>query len=67
MGELMTITDIAPRLKHSETTIRRLIHAGAMPCRKSGRRYFFTEQDINEYLEKSKINGQEVFNNEDSC
>jgi excisionase family DNA binding protein len=52
MCELYSILDTAPKLKIAEITLRRLIKKRAIPFHRIGHRYFFTEDDINEYLLK---------------
>ena len=52
---LKTIKEVAPILNSSETTIRRLIRRRQIPFRQVGRRIFFTDNDLNEYLQNIKV------------
>jgi excisionase family DNA binding protein len=52
MTDLFTIKDTAPKLRIAEITLRRLIKKRAIPFHRIGRKYFFTERDIEEYLLK---------------
>jgi len=52
MSELSSIRETAPKLHIAEVTLRRLIKKRQIPFRRIGRKYFFTNEDINNYLNK---------------
>jgi len=53
MKELLQIKELAPRLKISCVTIRRLIKKREIPFHMIGKQYFFTENDIDTFLAKT--------------
>ena len=55
MPTLLSIDELAPILKSSTTTIRRLIRAKKIPYRKIGVRYFFNETDIQDFLSNNRF------------
>lgn len=52
MAELFNIQETAPKLRIAEITLRRLIKKREIPFHRIGRKYFFTNDDINYYLNK---------------
>jgi len=52
MSELSSIRETASKLRIAEVTLRRLIKKRQIPFRRIGRKYFFTNDDINNYLNK---------------
>jgi|TergutMp193P3_1026864.scaffolds.fasta_scaffold14984_2 excisionase family DNA binding protein len=55
MQKLLSIIDAAPMLKISEITLRRLIKKKEIPYHRIGKRYFFTEEDIENYLSNVSV------------
>jgi len=55
MSKLMSIRVVAPTLNMAEITLRRLIRKREIPFHRIGHRYFFTEENINEYLSKTAV------------
>jgi excisionase family DNA binding protein len=55
MQKLLTVSDTAPILGVAIITLRRLLKKHEIPFHKIGRRYFFTEQDIETYLSKNAV------------
>ena len=59
MPNLMTIREVAPILRSSEITIRRLVKTKKIPYRKIGARYLFDENDIKNFIEGVKVAPQQ--------
>jgi excisionase family DNA binding protein len=55
MQSLLRIRDAAPMLKISQITLRRLIKKKEIPYHRIGNRYFFTEEDIENYLSNVSV------------
>jgi excisionase family DNA binding protein len=51
MSELINIHDTALKLHIAEITLRRLIKSRKIPFHRIGRKYFFTDENIKQYLE----------------
>ena len=58
MLELLNISDVAKRLKVSETTIRRLIASGKLRSFRVGDLIRIREQDLIEYVEQQLHGGK---------
>jgi len=52
---LLSIKEAAPLLKCSEVTLRRLIRAGKIGYKKIGSRYLFTENHIQDFLNRVDV------------
>lgn len=53
MGEsLLTVQDVADRLKVSESTVRRLIDQGAIPIVRIGRQIRIRPEDVEKYIKQ---------------
>jgi len=52
---LMTIKETAPLLKCSEVTLRRLIRAGKIGYKRIGSRYLFTQDHIQDFLNRVDV------------
>jgi excisionase family DNA binding protein len=65
MQKLLRIIDVAPMLKISQITLRRLIKKRGIPHHRIGNRYFFTEEDISNYLSNVSVPMKDK-NDEDS-
>ena len=55
MSKLMSVKVVAPTLNMAEITLRRLIKKRGIPFHQIGHRYFFTEENIQEYLSKTAV------------
>jgi len=55
MPNLLTIRDTARILGVAIITLRRLLKKHEIPFHKIGRRYFFTEEDIETYLSQNAV------------
>ena len=53
---LMTPDDVAKRLAISKEGVCRLIHRGALNCRKVGRLLRFTPDDLDTFLDRARVN-----------
>jgi len=51
MENLIPIKDVTKIVPVSVMTLRRLINQGAIPYRRIGSKYYFTESDLSEYLD----------------
>lgn len=58
MPNLKTVDEIAPLLRSSTTTIRRLIHKGELPYTKIGKKFLFTDDHISMFLTRNVGNVQ---------
>jgi excisionase family DNA binding protein len=58
---LFTIHDVAPLLKISEITVRRFIKDHSIPYHKIGKKYFFTDEDLQAYFTKVAVPMREEF------
>jgi len=54
--ELFTTKTAAPKLHCAEVTLRRLVASGQLPYHKIGRRIFFTQSDIDAFLDAAARN-----------
>ena len=50
MLNIFNVNDTAQKLHISTVTLRRFIKKRVIPFHKIGKKYYFTEEDINEYL-----------------
>jgi len=55
MPKLMSVKVVAPTLNMAEITLRRLIDKNGISFHKIGKRYFFTQEDIEEYLSQTAV------------
>ena len=55
MEELFTLAEAAAILRVNELTLWRWRKAGAITCRKRGRWIRFTTEDIQQFLDKQKL------------
>lgn len=53
--EFMTVEDVSKLLKVSRMTVYRWIKAGKLTGYKVGRSYLFKKEDINDFVEKNKV------------
>jgi len=51
----MTVSDTAPILNMAIITLRRLIKKRGIPFHKIGRRYYFTDDDIQTFISKTAV------------
>ena len=56
MPVLKTIEEVAPILRSSTVTVRRLIHRGELPFTKVGKRYFFSEKNLADFIAHNEFN-----------
>jgi excisionase family DNA binding protein len=56
MSNLLSLREASPILRSCETTLRRMARRGELPCRKFGKRYFLSQDDINKFLNDKKYN-----------
>ena len=47
----LSLKEAAKKLGVGETTMRRLVRRGELPCIKLGSKQLFLEQDLNDYLQ----------------
>lgn len=57
MSDILTIKQVAERLKVSERTIRNWIDKGDLKAYRFGLQYRIDETDLNEFIKKSKVKG----------
>ena len=62
MPKLLTVYDTAPILNMAIITLRRLIKKRKIPYHRIGKRYFFTEEDIQKFISESAVSMGEVKN-----
>jgi len=55
MPKLLSIRVTAPLLNMAEITLRRIIRKKEIPFHKIGKRYFFTDEDIETYLSQTAV------------
>ena len=55
MSNLKSIKEVAPLLNCAEISVRRLIRARKIPFHKVGSRYLFSEENIQQYLNSTKV------------
>ena len=55
MNKLKSVKETAPLLNCAEITLRRLIKARKIPYHKIGCRFLFTDENIRQYLESTKV------------
>lgn len=56
MGELLTVQDVAERLKVSRYFVYNYINSGELPCIVlSSKKRRFLEKDVEEFLQKKKV------------
>ena len=60
MQKLMTLKEVAELLNIAEVTIYRWANAGKIPAHKLGRQWRFVRSEIEEWLERQKIDSQEL-------
>jgi excisionase family DNA binding protein len=51
--KFLTIAEVAAMMRVSKMTVYRLVHNGELPAVRVGRSFRVTEQDANEYLQRS--------------
>lgn len=51
--KFLTIAEVAGMMRVSKMTVYRLVHNGDLPAVRVGRSFRVTEEDVNEYLQKS--------------
>ena len=51
--KFLTIAEVASVMRVSKMTVYRLVHNGELPAVRVGRSFRVTEDDVNEYLQKS--------------
>ncbi len=57
--QIMSIADACRYLDLSKSTIYKLTSQGAIPHRKPGKRLYFIKTELDAWVEKSKVNGQD--------
>lgn len=57
MSEVLTIKEVAERLKVSERTIRNWIESGKLNAYRFGLQYRINAEDLNTFIENSKVKG----------
>jgi excisionase family DNA binding protein len=65
--QLLNIEEAAENLRTSPITIRRMVKAGTIPCRRFGTggkntRIFFTPEDLDAYLEAAAVPAKKAGN-----
>ncbi len=50
-GNLMTVSEVARRLRVSNMTVYRLVNSGQLPGLRVGRSYRIWEEDVRKYLQ----------------
>ena len=60
MPVLKTIKEVSPVLRIAPVTVRRLIARGELPFTKVGKRYLFTEEHLNTFINRNAGNVREV-------
>jgi excisionase family DNA binding protein len=58
--DLLPVEAVAPLLGKGVDWVKRQARAGVIPCRRIGRSYRFTSQDIEDYIESAKQSGRAV-------
>jgi len=56
MPVLLTIDEVAPVLKIRPVTVRRLIASGKLPYIKIGKRYMFSDKNIESFIARNTHN-----------
>jgi excisionase family DNA binding protein len=51
--KFLTVAEVAATMRVSKMTVYRLVHSGELPAVRVGRSFRVTEQDANEYLQRS--------------
>ncbi len=51
--KFLTIAEVASMMRVSKMTVYRLVHNGELPAVRVGRSFRVTEQDANDYLQRS--------------
>ena len=51
--QFLTVAEVAAMMRVSKMTVYRLVHNGELPAVRVGRSFRVTEQDANEYLQRS--------------
>jgi excisionase family DNA binding protein len=51
--KFLTVAEVAATMRVSKMTVYRLVHGGELPAVRVGRSFRVTEEDVNEYLQKS--------------
>ena len=52
-AQFLTVAEVASLMRVSKMTVYRLVHNGELPAVRVGRSFRVTEQDANEYLQRS--------------
>ena len=60
MDQLLDVSEAAQRLRISPCTLRRLMKGRRISYRRLGKRQFFTQTDLDRFLENSAIPVQEA-------
>lgn len=55
IGHLLTVAEVARRLRVSSMTVYRLIKSGQLPALRVGRGYRIREHDVRRYLERGYL------------
>jgi excisionase family DNA binding protein len=63
MDPLMTSDEVATFLRVDVVTIRRLVNRGELPAYRVGGEYRFTKADLENYLQRQRISGEEEAGN----
>lgn len=58
MSDLLSLADVGSMLDKSADWVVKQARAGVIPCRRIGRTYKFTEQDVYDYIEAAKQPGR---------
>lgn len=56
LEQFLIITEACKILRTSETTVRRWIKEGKLPCYRFGNEYKFFKSELKEFILKSKVN-----------
>ncbi len=59
MAELLTVPEVANRLRMTAMTIYRWIENGKLPAIQVGKHYRIRAADVDEMLERSRVGGQQ--------
>ena len=51
--KFLTVAEVAQVMRVSKMTVYRLVHSGELPAVRVGRSFRVTEEDVNEYLQRS--------------
>ena len=51
--KFLTVAEVAEVMRVSKMTVYRLVHSGELPAVRVGRSFRVTEEDVNQYLQRS--------------